>query len=122
MVVKYKVEGIIEVDLDKEEIRELNTKQSETMKKAYLEEVLKYKLYNCSMTAEHELDDIVDFENLHIVKDWDKYAGNMMTKNEQYGSPLAITLDDFPTTVKESSDKAMEEIAERKTHHSKKYK
>ena len=122
MVVKYKVEGIIEVDLDKEEIRELNTKQSETMKKAYLEEVLKYKLYNCSMTAEHELDDIVDFENLHIVKDWDKYAGNMMTKNEQYGSPLAITLDDFPTTVKESSDKAMEEIAERKTHHLKKYK
>jgi hypothetical protein len=120
MVVKYKVEGIIEVDLDKEEIRELNTKQSETMKKAYLEEVLKYKLYNCSMTAEHELDDIVDFENLHIVKDWDKYAGNMMAKNEQYGSPLAITLDDFPTTVKESSDKAMEEIAERKTHHSKK--
>lgn len=122
MVVKYKVEGIIEVDLDKEEIRELNTKQSETMKKAYLEEVLKYKLYNCSMTAEHELDDIVDFENLHIIKDWDKYAGNMMAKNEQYGSPLAITLDDFPTTVKESSDKAMEEIAERKTHHSKKYK
>lgn len=122
MVVKYKVEGIIEVDLDKDEIRELNTKQSETMKKAYLEEVLKYKLYNCSMTVEHELDDIVDFENLHIVKDWDKYAGNMMAKNEQYGSPLAITLDDFPTTVKESSDKAMEEIAERKTHHSKKYK
>ena len=122
MVVKYKVEGIIEVDLNEEEIRELNAKQSETGKKAYLEEVLKYKLYNCSMTAEHELDDIVDFENLYIVKDWDKYAGNMKAKNEQYGSPLAITLDDFSTTVKESSDKAMEEIAERKTHHSKRYK
>ena len=122
MIVKYKVEGTIEVDLNEDEIQEFNTHKSETMKKAYLEEVLKYKLYNCSMTAEHELDDIIDFENMHIIKDWDKYAGNMRAKNEQYGSPLAITLDDFPTTSEEVLENTMEEIGERKQRHSKKWK
>ena len=37
MVVKYKVEGTIEVDLNDYEIKELESHKSETMKKAYLE-------------------------------------------------------------------------------------
>jgi len=114
MIVKYKVEGFIEVDLNDDEIRQLNEKKSETMKKAYLEEVLKYKLYNCSMTAEHELDDIVNFDDLFIARNWDKYAGNMLSKNEMYGSPLGIWTDNYPTTNKEIVENTMKEIGKRK--------
>jgi len=121
MVVKYKVEGTIEVDLNDDELEELESHKTESMKKAYLEEVLKYKLYNCSMTAEHELDDKVNFDELFIARDWDKYAGNMKAKNEQYGSPLGIFLEDIPTTKNEVLDKSMEEIGERKQRHSKKW-
>lgn len=115
MIVKYKVEGFIEVDLNKDEIRQLNGKKSETMKKAYLEEVLKYKLYNCSMTAEHELDDIVNFDDLFIARDWNKYPGTIcdMDRNEP-GSPLGIWIDNYPTTNKEIVENTMKEIGKRK--------
>ena len=36
MIVKYKVEGTIEVDLNDDELEELDSHMSETMKKAYL--------------------------------------------------------------------------------------
>jgi len=114
MIVKYKVEGFVEVDLNDDEIRQLNEKKSETMKKAYLREVLKYKLYNCSMTAEHEIDDVVNFDDLNIVSDWDKYAGNMLSKNEMYGSPLGIWIDNYPTTNKEIVENTIKEIGKRK--------
>ena len=37
MIVKYKVEGTIEVDLNDDELEELDSHKSETVKKAYLE-------------------------------------------------------------------------------------
>lgn len=121
MMVKYKIEGFIEVDLNDDEIRQLNGKKSETMKKAYLDEVLKYKLYNCSMTAEHELNDIVNFDDLNIVSDWNKYPGTIcdMDRNEP-GSPLGIWVENYPSTNKEIVDNTMKEISERKSKNSKK--
>jgi len=121
MIVKYKVEGIIEVDLNDDELEELKSRKFETMKKAYLEQLLTDKLYICSLTAEHELGHKVNFEELFIARDWDKYAGNMKAKNEQYGSPLGIFLEDIPTTKNEALDKSMKEIGERKQRHSKKW-
>jgi hypothetical protein len=121
MVVKYKVEGTIEVDLNDDELDELKSHKTESMKKAYLKKILTEKLWSCSLTAEHELGDKVNFEELFITRDWDKYAGNMKAKNEQYGSPLGIFLEDIPTTKNEVLDKSMEEIGERKQRHSKKW-
>ena len=54
MVVKYKVEGTIKVNLNDDELDELESHKSETMKKAYLEQLLTDKLYMCSLTARHE--------------------------------------------------------------------
>lgn len=121
MIVKYKVEGTIEVDLNDDELEELKSHKSETMKKAYLEQLLSEKLHTCSMTAEHELGDKVNFDELYILSDWDKYAGNMKAKGELYGSPFAIFLEDIPTTKNEMLDKSMEEIGKRKQRHSKKW-
>ena len=121
MIVKFKVEGEIEIDLNKEDIKNLETNKSETMKKAFLEELLYKKIAGCVLAGENELDINIDFNNLFVVNDW-KYAGNMKAKNELYGSPLAITLDKFPTTDKEISENTMKEISERKHRNSKKWK
>ncbi len=121
MVIKYKVEGEIEIDLNKYQIEEFQSMHSETAKKAYLEKLFQEQLQWAAETLECELDRKINFDNLYITRDWDKYAGNMKAKNEQYGSPLAITLDDFPTTDKEVVDNTMEEIGERKQRHSKKW-
>lgn len=122
MIVKYKVEGEIEIDLNQKQIKELQSQNSETMKKAYLEKLLQDQLYWASETLYCELDRKIDFGNVYISEDWDKYAGNMLAKNELHGSPLAITLDDFPTTNEEVLENTIEEIAERKQRHSKKWK
>lgn len=114
MVVKYKVEGEIEIDLNNYQIKELQGIRSETMKKEYLEKLFKEQLHLATETLECELDRKIDFENLNICCDWDKYAGNMLAKNEKYGSPLAITLDNFPTTMEEEVDNTLKEIANRK--------
>jgi hypothetical protein len=114
MIVKYKVEGEIEIDLDKWDIKDLESYKSETMKKAFLEELFYKKLKSCTYAGYQECDVQVNCENLFIVKDWDKYAGNMKAKNEQYGSPLAITLDKFSTTKEEEINNTMQEIASRK--------
>lgn len=66
MVVKYKVEGTIEVDLNDEDIEELESHKSETMKKAYLEQLLNDKLYTCSLTARVEFGHKINFEELHV--------------------------------------------------------
>ena len=68
MVVKYKVEGTIEVDLNNYEIEELESHKSETMKKAYLEQLLTDKLWACSLTARHEFGHKINFENLFTTK------------------------------------------------------
>ena len=67
MVVTYHIEGIIELDLNKEEIRELQANKSETMKKAYLEKVLKRKLDGCAVAGENELDINIDFDNVKYI-------------------------------------------------------
>lgn len=122
MTVKFKVEGEIEIDLDKYDIKDLEAKDSETLKKAFLEELLYKKIGTCEFAGEQECNVKVDFHNLYVVKDW-KYAGNMKNKNERYGSPLAITLDKyFPTTNEEVLENTMGEIGERKNRHSKKWK
>ena len=95
MTVKFKVEGEIEIDLNKYQIKDLQSQNSETMKKAYLKKLFQEQLHWAAETLECELDRKINFDNLYISKDWDKYAGNMLAKNEQHGSPLAITLDDY---------------------------
>lgn len=121
MIVKFKVSGEIEIELNKYDIKKLEDNKSETMKKDFLEELLYKKISTCEFAGEQECDVKVDFHNLYVVKDW-KYAGNMRTKNDIYGSPLAITLDNFPTTNEEVIENTMKEIGERKNSHSKKYK
>lgn len=117
MVVKYKVEGTIEVDLNDDEIEELESHKSETMKKAYLEQLLTDKLYTCSLTARHEFEQKINFEELYVLHDWERFSGNMKDKGELHGSPLAIFLEDIPTTKKEELNKSMEEIGKRKQRH-----
>lgn len=65
MAVKYKVEGTIKVNLNDDELEELESHKSETMKKAYLEQLLTDKLYMCSLTARHE----INFEELYVSHD-----------------------------------------------------
>ena len=69
MVVTYKVEGNIEVDLNDDELEKFESHKSETMKKAYLEQLLSDKLYTCSMTARVEFGYEINFEELHISHD-----------------------------------------------------
>ena len=68
MVVTYKVEGNIEVDLDDDELEKFESHKSETMKKAYLEQLLTDKLWACSLTARHEFGHKINFENLFTTK------------------------------------------------------
>ena len=69
------------------------------------------------MTARIEFGYEINFEELHILRDWERFAGNMKAKGELYGSPLAIFLEDIPTTEKEELNKSMEEIGKRKQRH-----
>ena len=68
MVVTYKVEGNIEVDLNDDELEKFESHKSETMKKAYLEQLLTDKLWACSLTARHEFGHKINFENLFTTK------------------------------------------------------
>ena len=69
MVVKYKVEGTIKVNLNDDELKELESCKSETMKKAYLDQLLTDKLYMCSLTARHEFGHKINFKELYISHD-----------------------------------------------------
>ena len=68
MIVKYKVEGTIEVDLNDDELEEFESRNSEAMKKAYLEQLLADKLWACALTARHEFGHKINFEKLFITK------------------------------------------------------
>ena len=68
MVVTYKVEVNIEVDLNDDELEKFESHKSETMKKAYLEQLLTDKLWACSLTARHEFGHKINFENLFTTK------------------------------------------------------
>ena len=68
MIVKYKVEGTIEVDLNDDELEELESHNSETIKKAYLDQLLIDKLWACSLTVRHEFGYKINFEELFTTK------------------------------------------------------
>lgn len=68
MIVKYKVEGTIKVDLNDDELEELDSHKSETMKKAYLDQLLTDRLWECSLTARHEFGYKINFEELFTTK------------------------------------------------------
>ena len=68
MIVKYKVEGTIEVDLNDDELEELDSHKSETMKKAYLDQLLTDRLWACSLTARHEFGHKINFEEFFTTK------------------------------------------------------
>ena len=72
MVVKYKVEGTIKVNLNDDELEELESHKSETMKKAYLEQLLTDKLYMCSLTARHEFGHEINFEEHYVLHDCER--------------------------------------------------
>ena len=116
MIARFNVTGFIEVDLSKEEIKELNQYKAETTKKAYLNDILRHKLNICSMTADHELNVKVDFENLYVEKDWNKYGGSIvdLDKNDPYGSPYGIYLENIPTTYVEEVESTIKDIGNRK--------
>lgn len=117
MVVTYHIEGTIELDLNKYDIQGLNGQKSESLKKAFLEEVLKKKLEGCALAGENELDINIDFSNVQVAKDWSKYPGSIvdLDKNDPVGSPLGIYIEDnIPTTYDEATTMAMIEIGRRK--------
>lgn len=118
MIVRYNITGSIEITLTNEEIFQYNKCHSETMKKAYLEEVLKERLSGCSLTAHHELDEDIDFDNVYIEKDWNKYPGSIcdLDKNDPYGSPLGIFVENIPITYKEEIESSLNEIGNRKVN------
>ena len=118
MIAKFKVEGEIEIELNNADIQRFIQFKSELMKKDFLEELFYKKLNDYSEIVRNEIDASVDFDNLFIVRDWDKYAGNMRHKKEMYGSPLAITIENTPITNKEVVETTMNEIANRKKRHS----
>ena len=68
MVVTYKVEGNIEVDLNDDELEKFESRNSEAMKKAYLEQLLADKLWAYALTARHEFGHKINFENLFTTK------------------------------------------------------
>ena len=68
MIVKYKVEGTIEVDLNDDELEKFYSHKSETMKKAYLDQLFTDRLWACSLTARHEFGHKINFEELFTTK------------------------------------------------------
>ena len=114
MTIRYKVEGNIDVDLTDLEIKKFNSYKSETMKKDYLEQVLCERLETCSDTAYSEANYTINFDELFIVRDWDRFAGNMKHKKELHGSPLAIFIENISNTEKEILESTMNEIGNRK--------
>ena len=116
MIVTYNIKGSIEIELTDEEIYQYNTKLSETSKKSYLEEVLKDRLIFCSQASKHEFDEVIDFDDVYVEKDWKKYGGSIvkLNRNDPYGSPLGIYVEDIPTTDKEEIESVLKEIGNRK--------
>lgn len=101
MIAKYHIEGIIEVELNDYDIAELNEHKSVTMKKAYLEDLLKQKLETCSRTADIECGVKVDFDDVYVKVNRDVCEKEIETEN-------------LPLTAKEVIDDTINEIAERK--------
>ena len=101
MIAKYHVEGIIEIELNDYDIAELNEHKSVTMKKAYLEDLLKQNLETCSRTADIECGVKVDFDDVYVKVNRDVYETEIETEN-------------LPLPEKEIIDDTINEISERK--------
>lgn len=116
MIATFNITGSIEINLVEEQIQKLNSIKSETLKKSYLEEILKEKLNWCSITMKHEHDDEIDFDNVEVEKDWNKYSGSIcdLDKHDPCGSPLGIYVENIPTTVSEETEQMISEIGNRK--------
>lgn len=115
MVATFNITGSIEIDLPEEIIEKFNSQKSETMKKHVLEEYLHDALWGCALAGKHELDYNVDFTNVEIEKDWDKYPGSIVYL-DLHGSPLGIWVNDYPTTLKEETENTLNEIVNRKSN------
>lgn len=118
MIAIFNVTGSIEIDLPEEIIKKFNSQKSETMKKHVLEEYFNDALCGCALAGKNELDYNVDFNNVFIESDWNKYPGSIidLDKNNPHGSPLGIWVDDTPTTQKEVVENTLQEIANRKSN------
>ena len=72
-------------------------------------------LDGCSLAGFNELDYNVDFGDVHIENDWNKYPGSIvdLDKNDPNGSPMGIFVDDTPITqieVVENTMKILENV------------
>lgn len=116
MVATFNITGTIEINLPEEIIKKFNSQKSEVMKKKVLELYFYNALWGCGLAGLNELDYDVDFDNVSIVSDWNKYPGSIvdLDKNDPVGSPLGIWVDDTPTTQKEVVENTMNEIGNRK--------
>lgn len=118
MVATFNITGTIEIDLLEDVIEKFNSQKSEIMKKHVLEEYFHDVLWGCALAGKNELSYDVDFNNVSIESDWNKYPGSIvdLNKNNPYGSPLGICVDNTPTTQTEVVENTMNEIANRKTN------
>ena len=118
MTATFNIKGSIEIDLPEEIIEKFNSQRSETMKKCVLQKYFHDVLCGCALAGKHEFDYKVDFDNVEIENDWNKYAGSIVDfdKNNSNGSPLAIWVDNYPTTKKEIIESTIKEIGKRKTN------
>lgn len=118
MVATYNITGTIEINLPEEIIEKFNAAKSEVMKKKILELYFYNALWGCGLAGMNELSYDVDFDNVSIESDWNKYPGSIvdLDKNDPHGSPLGIWVDDVPTTQREVVENAMNEIANRKSN------
>lgn len=115
MTAKFNITGSIEINLPEEIIEKFNSAKSEVMKKHVLELYFHNALWGCGLAGKNELDYDVDFNNVYIERDWDKYPGTICGLDiNELGCPLAIWVDDYPTTNKEIIDNTIKEIANRK--------
>ena len=118
MTATFNITGSIEIDLPEEIIEKFNSQKSETMKKHILEEYLHDALWGCALAGKHELDYNVDFTNVEIEKDWNKYPGSIvdLDRYDPHGSPLGIWVNDYLTTLKEETENILNEIVNRKSN------
>ena len=96
----FNIKGSIEIDLPEEIIDKFNEQRLEAGKKHVLEEYFHDALWGCNLAGKHELGYYVDFGNVEIEKDWNKYPGTIcdLDRNDPHGSSLAIWVDNYPTT------------------------
>ena len=96
----FNIKGSIEIDLPEEIIEKFNEQCLEVMKKRVLEEYFHDALWGCALSGKRELGYKVDFGNVEIEKDWNKYPGTIcdLDRNDSHGSSLAIWVDNYPTT------------------------